>query len=236
MQIGKRRWGQQSDYFEKLKQSTLFSEFIQDISIHGSNNWEDVIIELVSNNRYDLQSIRNNHNILISYNLKDNKIDFFNSLYFNKKNRGIINTVFLKSDELINTILWAIKNNFNIERSLRTAKDDDFYIDFHNGFLSISLPRTFNSCGKNFTIWYQYDQRYTEKDFIISTSDGFFKIDTNVEGLQDYITTHRYDSSSLPKGGSIYFVNDFVRNLVVDENDLPEHLKRESSKIKTLRK
>lgn len=236
IQAGKYRWEIQKNYFDQLKEASLFSEFIKDVYIHGNNNGDEFIIELVPNNNNGFHSINGKYNILLKYDSKNNGILFSNSMYFNTKNKDIINTLFLSSNEIMQTILWSITNNFNREYSLRSSFDDDFVIDFRNRFLSVSLPGAFNSSKKNFTICYKYDQKYNEDDFVIKTGDGNFKIETNIIGLQDYLTTHRYDSCSLPNGGAIYYINDFVRNLMIESNNLPEPLKIETSKIKILKK
>lgn len=233
IQVGKVRAQIQSEYFDKLKVTPLFSEFIEDISVHGNNDGDELIIQLVPNKHYDLQSINGNHNILIKYDLKDGKTSFFNSLYFNKKNKDIINTVFLKSDEVMKTIFWAIRNDFHQESSFRTAYSDDFIVNFHNRFLSISLPCGFDNSDKIFTLYYQYNQNYSDPGVILKTGDGTFRIRTNVKGLESLLTSHRYDASSLPNGGAIYPTNDFVRNLMVDEKVLPEFLRKETAKVRT---
>lgn len=241
LEVGKRRYDAQDDYFKKY----IYNEasFIEKVTLGkgetpypGSSHYikSNVMINLWVNELLGLTNIKYKP-IMLSFDVDG--LTLVNADSFSKSERDIIEKILLNQykDLIMNIGGFGIVNNYNKEHTIN-AIHPDFSVRLSNRSLVLSLNSIIlQELDKDFFLSYHYDQDFVSKHgSMIETELGKFNLQTNVYGLK------RMLSSNLNKN---YFrneeLNPIVRlldNIGFDYDDLEEYLKHEVSKVRTLKK
>ena len=142
-------------------------------------------------------------------------------------------TLFKKYYDLFKLMCtYAIVYNYNDNRRLNTISNEFQILPYFNKFCITMPSKILSECYKHMYLSHYYEKpQYIKSENIINTDIGNFELETNIREIKKLLNV-----KSNFENVQIDNVVRFLQNLQVYESDIPEYIKPELQKIKSLKK